>query len=209
MSSPRSGRRAEAERNDQRILDSARAVFLADPSAPIAAVAQHAGVGISALYRRWPSKEDLLRHLCRASLERFLQAAQTALEDPGDPWTAYRAFLSVLVDAETHSLAFRLAGTFAPDEELYRLSTRAQELSEQLFDRTRAAGALRSDLHVNDIALLLEQLASVRLGDEARTSQLRQRYLTLWLDAMGAPAPSPLPGPAPSWSELADRWIPK
>jgi AcrR family transcriptional regulator len=209
MSSPRSGRRAEAERNDQRILDAARAVFLADPAAPIAAVAQHAGVGISALYRRWPSKEDLLRHLCRASLERFLEAAQAALADPGDPWAAYKTFLARLVDADTHSLAFRLAGTFPPTEELYQLSARAQELSEQLFDRIRAAGALRSDLHVNDVALMLEQLAAVRLGDDGRTRQLRHRYLTLWLDAMGAPALSPLPGPAPSWSELADRWTPQ
>ena len=33
------GRRAEAARNDERILESARAVFVADPGAPIAAVA--------------------------------------------------------------------------------------------------------------------------------------------------------------------------
>src|SRR5581483_6965857 len=41
-----SGRQAEAARNDQRILDSARKVFIADPGAPITAVAKHAGVGI-------------------------------------------------------------------------------------------------------------------------------------------------------------------
>ena len=46
---PLSGRRAQAAANDAVILASARAVFTADPSAPISAVAQHAGVGISAL----------------------------------------------------------------------------------------------------------------------------------------------------------------
>src|SRR5580704_4810648 len=49
---PLSGRQAEAARNDRRILESARAVFVADPAAPITAVARHAGVGISALYTR-------------------------------------------------------------------------------------------------------------------------------------------------------------
>src|SRR5579859_6847968 len=39
---PLSGRQAEAARNDQRILESARAVFVADPGAPITAVAKHA-----------------------------------------------------------------------------------------------------------------------------------------------------------------------
>jgi AcrR family transcriptional regulator len=57
---PLRGRRAEAARNDQRILDAAREVFVADPGAPIAAVAKRAGVGIGALYRRYASKEELL-----------------------------------------------------------------------------------------------------------------------------------------------------
>jgi hypothetical protein len=47
---PLSGRKAQANRNDQVILDAARQVFIADPAAPISAVAKEAGVGISALY---------------------------------------------------------------------------------------------------------------------------------------------------------------
>jgi AcrR family transcriptional regulator len=42
-------------RNDRLILDAAREVCLADPAAPIAAVAKRAGVGIGALYRRYVS----------------------------------------------------------------------------------------------------------------------------------------------------------
>src|SRR3954447_23180646 len=59
-----SGRRAQAARNDAAILEAARAVFIANPSAPIAEVAKRAGVGISALYRRYASKEALLHELC-------------------------------------------------------------------------------------------------------------------------------------------------
>src|SRR5580693_4530582 len=58
------GRQGQARRNDALILEAAREVFLNDPKAPVAAVAEHAGVGISALYQRYPSKEDLLRRLC-------------------------------------------------------------------------------------------------------------------------------------------------
>ena len=49
---PMSGRKAQAARNDEVILDAARAVFVADPGAPVSAVADAAGVGMSALYRR-------------------------------------------------------------------------------------------------------------------------------------------------------------
>lgn len=205
-STPLSGRRAEAARNDQRILDAARAVFVADPGAPIAAVAERAGVGISALYRRHASKEDLLRRLCADGLRTYIAAAEEALADDGDPWEAFARFLRRIVDADTHSLTSRLAGTFTPTEELNRDAAVAQQLNERLFERTMRSGALRPDLDVNDLSMVFEQVASIRMGDQARTSQLRHRYLTLLLEAMRGPGNGPLPGPPPTWPELVGRW---
>src|SRR3954447_25325194 len=69
---PLSGRRAQAARNDERILEAAREVFLADPGAPISAVAERAGVGIGALYRRHASKDELLQRLAADGMERYL-----------------------------------------------------------------------------------------------------------------------------------------
>ena len=207
MPSALSGRRAEAARNDERILESARAVFIADPGAPISAVAEHAGVGVGALYRRYESKEDLLRTICADGLQRFISAAETALADRGDPWEAFAGFMRRCVDADTNSLTQRLAGTFTPTEELYREAGRAQGLLTALFDRTMAAGALRADLVVNDVGLLLEQVAALRVGTPERTRELRRRYLELLLNAMRLSG-EPLPGPAPGWEELAARWNP-
>lgn len=202
----RGGRQAEAARNDRRILEAARAVFLADPEAPIAAVAERAGVGISALYRRYGSKEALLRKLSGDGLDRYIAEAERALAAETDAWAAFAGFMRRVVDADTHSLTLRLAGTFAPTDELYRSSVRAAELTDQVLARTRAAGAIRPDLGVPDIGLLFEQLAAVRVTDPARTSQLRQRYLELVLAALHMADAPPLPGPAPRWDEISDRW---
>jgi AcrR family transcriptional regulator len=204
MNEPLSGRRAEAARNDRLILDAAREVFVADPKAPISAVAGRAGVGIGALYRRYGSKEDLLRRLAGDGLLVYIAAVEDALADEGDPWEAFANFMRRIVDADTHSLTLRLAGTFTPTEELYRDSARAQELNERLFERTR--GAIRPDIEVDDIALLFEQLAAVRMGDEERTRQLRRRYLELLLDALRDRSGSRLPGPPPGWEEIQRRW---
>ena len=86
---PLSGRKVQAARNDRLILDAAREVFTADPSAPVSDVAERAGVGISALYRRYASKEDLLRRLCAEGLGIYIAAAEDALADEGDPWNAF------------------------------------------------------------------------------------------------------------------------
>jgi AcrR family transcriptional regulator len=201
-----SGRRAQAARNDDRILAAAREVFIANPEAPIAAVAERAGVGISAIYRRYESKEDLLRTLCADGLARYIEAAETALGHEGDAWEAFAGFMRDAVEANSTALTLSLAGTFEPTEELYREAGRAQRLNEQLFKRVRAAGALRPDVTVNDIGLILEQIAAVKLGPERRTAQLRRRYLALALDALHQPGEARLPGPAPRWQELTERW---
>jgi AcrR family transcriptional regulator len=203
---PLSGRRAQAIRNDDLILNAAREVFIADPAAPISAVAERAGVGISALYRRYTSKEDLLKRLSLDGLHRYIAAAEGALADQSDAWTAFARFMSRVVEADTHSLTLRLAGTFVPTEELYREAARAQELNVRLFERLRSAKAIRQDVVVDDIALLFEQLAAIRAGDGARTGQLRQRYLALILDGLRKASASPLPGPPPSWREISERW---
>jgi AcrR family transcriptional regulator len=205
MPSQLSGRRAEAARNDERILEAARAVFIDDPGAPISAVAEHAGVGVGALYRRYPSKEELLRKLCADGLARFIAAAEAALLDDRDPWEAFAGFMRACVDADTNSLTRKLAGTFTPTEELYREAGRAQGLVTALFDRTKPH--LRDDLVVDDIGLILEQVAALRIGDHERTHELRHRYLALVLSALRSPG-EPLPGPPPSWEEVAARWNP-
>jgi len=194
---------------DERILQAARDVFLADPEAPVAAVAARAGVGISALYRRFESKEDLVRRVAGDGLARYVAAAEAAMADDRDPWVAFVTFVRRLVDAETHVLATRLAGTFTPAPEQVATARRAAELNAAIVERTRRAGALRPDVDAGDLPLLLEAVMAIRLGDAARTRQLRERYLALLLDALRAPAGTVLPGEPPGWEELSARWIPR
>jgi AcrR family transcriptional regulator len=204
--SPLSGRRAEAARNDRLILEAARAVFVENPSSPISAVAQRAGVGISAVYRRFDSKEDLLRKLCSDGLDLFVEATEAGLADERDAWTVFSEFMGRLVDADMHSLTLRLAGTFPSTEELYLKASRAHELHVELFERIRAAGVIRGDVEIDDIPMLLEQIAAIRLGDERRTRALRHRYLTLILDGLRPGSTTPLGEHGPTPDEMRGRW---
>jgi len=209
MSVPLSGRKAQAARNDSTILAAARTVFMRDPSAPIAAVAQEANVGVSALYRRYPSKEDLLRTLCTDGLKRYISIAEEALARDVDPGDALATFLRAIVDSDVHALTVHLAGRFVPTDELRALAETAGNLGVRVLQRARSAGAVRRDLHINDLALIFEQMAAVRLGDDDRSRALRQRYLAVHLDGLRPDAAtSKLPGTPPTDAELGQRWIP-
>ena len=207
-----SGRRAQAARNDERILESARAVFVEDPGAPIAAVAKRAGVGISALYGRYASKDELLRKLAGDGLQRFVDELETALEDDGAPWTVFAHFMQAAADADTSSLTLALAGAFTPTPTLNENANRSAELFERFFSRIKDAGVLRDDLVVHDLSLCLQMVAAVRTSDHRRQQELRHRYLTMLLEGMkkpGAPGRAPLPGAPPTWVEMTERWAPR
>jgi AcrR family transcriptional regulator len=207
---PMSGRRAQAARNDEVILEAARAVFIENPEAPIALVAERAGVGISALYRRYPSKEELLAKLCLDGLRTYVAVAEAAVADDGDAWESFATFMRNAVQAGTSALTVKLAGMFTPTQEHYQDSLKAFDLNNRLMERVRAAGVVREDFVVSDLAVIFEMLASIKLGDEKRSAELRQRYLQLVLDGIRNPASrEPLPAVAPTEAELSARWSPK
>lgn len=206
-----SGRKAQAARNDKAILAAAREVFIEDPAAPISSVAARAGVGISALYRRYDGKDVLLQTLCAEGLRRYITIVETALAG-SDPWESFASFLADLIEADVHSLTVHLAGTFDSTSELRELATATGTLTTRLLRRAKAAGVVRRDLQVNDLPMILEQVGAVRLGDSRRTNALRRRYLALQLAALrvdpaGANAPEALPGSAPTNQEYRQRWI--
>ncbi|WP_410673058.1 TetR/AcrR family transcriptional regulator [Amycolatopsis sp. cmx-4-68] len=201
------GRRGQAARNDVVILDAAREVFLVDPKAPISHVAERAGVGISALYRRYPSKEFLLCRLCHDGLRTFIAEAEAAAEEP-DGWAALTGFLGRVVDADVHSLTVHLAGTFTPTPEMGEDARRAGELSGRLVERARETGRLRPDAVTEDLGMILECCSAIRVDDPERTAQLRRRYLALLVEGLAAANGPDLPGPPPRPGEMNGRWRP-
>lgn len=207
---PLSGRRAQAARNDAAILEAARVVFVAEPDAPIAAVARAAGVGISALYHRYPSKEMLLSTLCLQGLQRFVDIARASRDVEG-PGEAFETFLRRIVDADVHSLTVHLAGRFAPTPEHGELAGEASRLAGEILHRAQEANAVRADLSATDLPMLYEQLAAIRLGDAQRMIDLRRRYVEILLGGLRTRAgvDTALPGEAPTSDELGARWAPR
>ena len=204
----RRGRQAEAARNDLVVLAAAREVFATmGADAPVAAVAERAGVGIGSLYRRYGSKDDLLRHLCLLGMRQSIEAAEAALE-VADPWAALAGFVRASVAAGTGSLG-PLAGAIESTPEMWQASRRGRELLGQLVSRARTAGAVRADVTPLDVAHLIELFGRLGPSDAARGEQdaIRQRLLAIALDGLRAGQEfAPLPEPAPTERYYEGRW---
>src|SRR5215216_2919656 len=81
--------RADAERNRRRVLDAARRVFAEHGlGVGVDAVAKAAGVGVGTLYRRFPTKQDLLAAVVEDGVER-LASEVARFEEVEDPWEAF------------------------------------------------------------------------------------------------------------------------
>jgi AcrR family transcriptional regulator len=162
-------------------------------------------VGISALYRRYPSKEDLLRELARDGLVRYMAELEAALADERDPWLVYADCLTRILDGGSQALAQRLAGTFTPTPDLSALAQQAGALAGEVHRAAQRHQVLRDDVNPIDVVFLLEMLSTITLPGPDGGHALRHRYLALVLQALRAPGGGPLPsGPDPA--ALAGRW---
>src|SRR3712207_4546724 len=82
--------RADAERNRRRILDAARQVFAEHGLAVgVDAVARAAGVGVGTIYRRFPTKQDLLAAVIEDGVVRLADAVEEIDATTDDNWEAF------------------------------------------------------------------------------------------------------------------------
>ncbi len=167
------GRQAEARRNDLVVLEAARDVFTAQgANAPVAAVAERAGVGMGTLYRRYGSKTDLLQRLCVLAMEQALQAAADALR-AGDPWTGLAGDVRTCVELRSGALA-ALAGQIETTAEMHAVARRSMARLAEIVARAHRDGSLRPDVTALDITWLIEQFGR-RAPDPVRAGRGAQR----------------------------------
>ncbi|MFJ5546899.1 TetR/AcrR family transcriptional regulator [Streptomyces sp. NPDC093225] len=90
--------RVDAQRNLEHVLRAAREVFgELGYGAPMEDVARRARVGVGTVYRRFPSKDVLVRRIAEEETARLTEQARTALGQEDEPWQALSRFLRTSV----------------------------------------------------------------------------------------------------------------
>ncbi|MGW7521573.1 TetR/AcrR family transcriptional regulator [Streptomyces sp. NPDC054796] len=90
--------RVDAQRNLEHVLRAAREVFgELGYGAPMEDVARRARVGVGTVYRRFPSKDVLVRRIAEEETARLTEQARSALGQENEPWAALSRFLRTSV----------------------------------------------------------------------------------------------------------------
>jgi len=177
--------RADAARNAERILRAARDVYgELGPDAPIEAIARRAGVGERTLYRRFPTKAELVRAALDQCIAEDLTPTIEAVRVAADPMHGLAELIDAAISlgAREHNLltAARRAGSLTPD-----VSTALYDALTELADRGQRAGVVRADLAAADLPRMIAMLHSVLWTMDSSSDGWR-RYVVLLLDAISA-----------------------
>jgi AcrR family transcriptional regulator len=178
------GVRADAQRNIDALLESAKAVFATSGvDAPVREIAAKAGVGVGTLYRHFPQRSDLIAAVFRREIDACADAAPI-LADEHEPFEAlarwmqrYAAFI-----ATKRGLAPALrSGNPALETLRAYFDQRLRPALRTLLESAAAAGKVRTDVDADDI---LAAVASLCMSAHSDRPGHARRMVALLVDGL-------------------------
>ncbi len=156
--------RVDAQRNLEHVLRAAREVFgELGYGAPMEDVARRARVGVGTVYRRFPSKDVLVRRIAEEETARLTEQARTALGQEDEPWSALSRFLRTSVASG--------AGRLLPPQVLrVGVDVEAEEQIEARVPQQRQPGVTGGQLH--ELRLVEQRSAPVAEREDSGAAAL-------------------------------------
>jgi AcrR family transcriptional regulator len=161
-------RRADAERNRDKILAVARAAF-ADPAeaeVSMAEISRRAGVGMATLYRNFPGRRELLEALFIDEVNAVCQAAEAAQtlgdQSPGAVLATWLRRFFAFITSKRHIASELLEHTESGDPIFGNNRARVLAAARPLFAAAQEAGEIRDDLTLEQALDMIIAIATVR-----------------------------------------------
>ncbi|MBF6332939.1 TetR/AcrR family transcriptional regulator [Nocardia transvalensis] len=194
--STRRPRRKDARDNRDRIVAAARRRFSVDGiDASLNAIAREAGVSIGTLYNHFPTREALIDESLLEYVQDSVRSAEEALRS-ADPWEGMVGHLTYMAELQATHRGFTdlCVRTLPADVPIEAVKARGNQLFHELILRVQESGALRSDVDVTDVGLLLWAVVRATDGVRELAPDAWRRHLAVLLDGLRAEAAHPLPG---------------
>jgi AcrR family transcriptional regulator len=179
-------RRADAQRNRERILRAAHDLVHEPGELKLNAVAKACGIGQGTLYRHFPTREDLLAEVYRRDVEELVAAAPRLLatHQPLDALAAWFDRVAAYARVKRDVFAAVEAATWR-DLAAHSLGP-IGEAVELLLAAGRSAGSVRADAEARDVIVLISWLSRL---DDAELDARGPRLLSILVDGLRAHRP--------------------
>ncbi|MFT3861137.1 TetR/AcrR family transcriptional regulator [Micropruina sp.] len=173
------------------MLEAADRLLRANPAATLEEIAQESGASRATIYRRFPTRNDLLIALSRWAVGRIvtaLEGAQIGAAPAEDAlFRATRNVIEVKVGLE-------FARTLAPADDpiVSELQTRMRDLATALLTECQTTGIINSDADLDwaltvFYALVHEAAMNGTTSDETTADQMATRVVDTLLHGLGTP----------------------
>jgi len=197
--------RADARRNRERIVAAAAEAFAERGlEVGVAEIARRAGVGNATVFRRFPTKEDLIVAVIEDRLLEVLEGirAAQAADDPGEALAGVLHHICEIHCAD-RGLIESTAEHFAAEPRLVALRDEVLGAVAAVLVRAQEAGAARRDLEPVDLVVLANAIAFGAQAAVPDRPDLYRRYLAIALAGLRPePGAPPLEPPAPTIEDL-------
>ena len=196
--------RRDAQRNRERILHAAHDVFAARGfAATLDDVAQHAGVGVGTVYRRFPTKEALIEALFADRLEDLVSLAEDALALPSG-WDGLTMLLRRTIEMHAVDRGLRDAALCVGVDRRHfaKVGEHLMPLIQELFDRAHAEGSLRPDVGLLDLPVIMATVTDLAQHTGGRRPEVHRRFLGLIIDGLRARPDNGDLGPAMTQADV-------
>ncbi|MFE9372536.1 TetR/AcrR family transcriptional regulator [Streptomyces sp. NPDC006711] len=190
--------RRDAARNRDLLVAAARALFAEQGiNVPLDEIAKRAGVGNATLYRRFPTRGDLVEAVFHDDLTEVMASGERALaaEDAWGALTTYLEGVCALL-ARDRGIGDLMTTGIEGAPTLDAIHVHNYATQSELMRRAAAAGQLRTDVVPEDLLFALSALGGSLYAIERVRPGSWRRHLALLLDGFRATAQHPLPGPA-------------
>jgi AcrR family transcriptional regulator len=180
-----STRRADAERNRDKILAAARSAF-ADPEVELsmAEISRRAGVGMATLYRNFPGRRELLEALYTDEVNAVCAAAETLeAETPGALFTAWLHRFFAFFNSKRHVGSELLRASDGSNPLLGQGRARVIAAGRPLLVAAQHTHEVRDDLTLEQVLDMIVAIATIR-GD----TRYLQPILQATLDGLRTPS---------------------
>ena len=184
--------RRDAERNRVHVLEAAAELFaLHGTDVSTAEIARHAGVGNGTIFRRYPTKADLVVAVVSSRHDMLERAVDASLACT-DPWRGFEQFMrdALALHVDNHALLDAVMGTHADHPAMQKVHERVTATMARVLERAQAAGVVPRDLTAGDLPMLLCALVSTAHGCDNQPDDAQERYLDYLLAGLRACAPS-------------------